>query len=210
MATWNSILKRPEFSREKSHRAIVELVELFRRRGAKRILDLGCGAGRHLLYLSLLGFEVYGTDISKVGLKESRKRLKDAELEAELIKCDMTAIPYSDSLFDAVVSVWVIYHSTLEEMQKTISEVHRVLKKNGLAFLTFQSKRSHKFGKGNKIEKDTFILEEIPEKGIPHHFSDKREVQGMLKNFRILSLNLDEFFNKKGKLHSHWEALAEK
>jgi len=210
METWNSILKRPEFSREKPHRAIVELVELFRRKGAKRILDLGCGAGRHLLYLSLLGFEVHGTDISKVGLSESRKRLRDAEIRAELIKCDMKALPYSDSLFDAVISVWVIYHNTLEGMQKAISEVHRVLKKNGLAFLTFQSKRSHKFGKGNKTEKNTFILEESAERGIPHHFSDKSEVRALLKNFRVLSLNLGEFFDKEGKLHSHWEALAEK
>lgn len=82
----------------------------------------------------------------------------------------MIAIPYLDSFFDSVISVWVIYHNTLEGMQKTISEVHRILRKDGLAFLIFQSKRRHKFGKGKKIEKDTFILEKRPEKRVPHHF----------------------------------------
>ncbi len=33
---------------------------------------------------------------------------------------------------------------------------------------------------------------------------------GLLKNFHMLSLKLDEFANKKGKLLGHWEALAEK
>jgi len=46
-------------------------------------------------------------------------------------------------------------------------------------------------------------------RGCPHHFPIKMKCRD-LKNFRILSLKLDEFVDKEGKLHSHWEALAEK
>ena len=34
----------------------------------RRVLDLGCGAGRHLVYLAQQGFEMYGTDVDPHGL----------------------------------------------------------------------------------------------------------------------------------------------
>ncbi len=210
MAEWDEILKREEFRPEEPHESVVKLVVFLKARNAKKVLDLGCGAGRHLVFLARKGFEVYGTDISEIGLDQARRRLREEELEGGLKRSDMTVIPYQDSFFDAVISIWVIYHTTLEGMRKTISEIHRVLNEDGLAFLTFQSKRSYKFGKGKEIEKDTFVLEEGPEKGMLHHFSEKKEVEDLLKEFRILDLRLDEFIGSGGELNSHWEVLAEK
>jgi len=210
MTEWDEILKREEFRPEEAHKAVVNLVSFLKARNVQKILDLGCGAGRHLVFLAKKGFEVYGTDISEVGLDQTRRRLREERLEAELKRSDMTVIPYPDSFFDAVISIWVIYHNTLEAMRKTISEIHRVLNEGGLVFLTFQSKRSHKFGKGKETEKDTFVLEEGLEKGVLHHFSERNEVKELLKKFRILDLRLDEFIGKGGELNSHWEVLAEK
>lgn len=210
MTYWDEILKRPEYGSEEPYSSVVELVPILERRNVRRILDLGCGAGRHLVYLSKCGFEMYGVDISDFGLEEARRRLRQARLKAELKKSDMTTIPYPDGFFDAVISFWVIYHNTLKGMRGTISELYRVLNKDGLTFLTFQSKRSYKYKKGQEVEKDTFILEEGPEKGIPHHFSDKEEIEELLNGFDILRLNLDEFTDGKGNLNSHWEVLAEK
>ncbi len=210
MAEWDEILKREEFTPEGPHKAVVKLASFLKARNVKKVLDLGCGAGRHLVFLARKGFEVYGTDISEIGLDQARRRLREEGLEAELKRSDMTVIPYPDVFFDAVIGIWVIYHNTLEAMRKTISEIHRVLNEGGLAFLTFQSKRSYKFGKGKEIEKDTFVLEEGPEKGVLHHFSEKNEVEELLKEFHILDLRLDEFIGEGGELNSHWEVLAEK
>ncbi len=210
MAEWDEILKREEFRTEEPNKAVVKLVSFLKARNVKKMLDLGCGAGRHLVFLARKGFEVYGTDISEIGLDQARRQLRKEELEAELKRSDMTVIPYADSFFDALISIWVIYHNPLEAMRKTVSEIHRVLNEGGLVFLTFQSKRSYKFGKGKEIEKDTFVLEEGPEKGVLHHFSEKNEIEELLKEFHILDLRLDEFTGKGGELNSHWEVLAEK
>jgi len=210
MTYWDEILKRPEYGSGEPYSSVVELVPILERRNVKKILDLGCGAGRHLVYLSKCGFEMYGMDISDFGLEEARRRLRQAGLKAELKKSDMTTIPYPDGFFDAVISFWVIYHNALKGMRETVSEVYRVLNKDGLTFLTFQSKRSYKYRRGKKVEKDTFILEEGPEKGIPHHFSDREEIEELLNDFDILRLDLDEFTDETGNLNSHWEVLAEK
>jgi cyclopropane fatty-acyl-phospholipid synthase-like methyltransferase len=199
MMKWDEILRIDMFRPEKPHMAIVELVDFLKARKVRRILDLGCGTGGNLIYLAKLGFQVHGTDISKTGLMETKRRLKKEGLAAELTKSDMKSIPCSHSSFDAVISVNVIYHDTLEGMQKTISEIHIILKHNGLAFIPLQSRHSHKFAKGKEIEK-----------GVLHHFSDKNEVMKLLKIFDILNLKLDEFVDEKGRLHSHWKVLVEK
>jgi len=161
-------------------------------KNARRILDLGCGAGRHIIYLAEREFESYGADISETGLKLTKKRLKSRKLEAEIVKCDMKLIPYIDSCFDAVICVRSIYHQKLKEIQETISEIHRVLKKKSLLLANFHSKRSSKYGKGIKIEEDTFVQENGPEKGVLHHFVNENELNELLRNFRIAELEARE------------------
>jgi SAM-dependent methyltransferase len=210
MTCWDEVLKRPKYGSVEPFGSVVELVPILERRSVKRVLDLGCGPGRHLVYLSKCGFDMYGVDISDFGLKKARRRLRQAGLKAELKKSDITTLPYLDGFFGAVISFWVIYHNTLISMRKTISEVYRVLNKDGLAFLTFQSMRSYKYKTGKEVGTNTFLLDEGPEKGILHHFSDREEVERLLTNFNVLRLNLDEFTDEMDNLNSHWEVLAEK
>jgi SAM-dependent methyltransferase len=39
-----------------------------------RVLDVGCGAGRHALYLQLRGYDVLGIDVSPLAVKVARSR----------------------------------------------------------------------------------------------------------------------------------------
>ena len=137
MTEWNQILQRKEYRPENPDEIVVNLASFLEERKAKRILDLGCGAGRHVIYLTERGFESYGADISETGLKLTKKKLRSRKLEAEIIKCDIKSIPYVHSCFDASICVWAIYHQKLEEIQETISEIHRVLKKKGLLLANF-------------------------------------------------------------------------
>jgi len=60
------------------------IVKLFKKKGVKRILDLGCGSGRHTVYLAKQGFEVYGIDIVPKEIKMTRDWLKKKKLKANL------------------------------------------------------------------------------------------------------------------------------
>ena len=55
---------------------IVRASKLFKERGYKKILDLGCGTGKHSIFLARKGFSVYATDISETGNKYLGKKLK--------------------------------------------------------------------------------------------------------------------------------------
>lgn len=55
-----------------------------------RILDIGCGTGRHAIEFSRRGFTVTGFDFSPAMLDEARKAAEAAGLEVELLEADAT------------------------------------------------------------------------------------------------------------------------
>ncbi|MEM2117693.1 MAG: class I SAM-dependent methyltransferase [Candidatus Bathyarchaeia archaeon] len=204
MTEWNKILREEWYSQEEPDEIVVDFVNSLKtKRQAIRVLDLGCGAGRHLIFLSKQGFEVHGVDISETGLTLTKERLRRQNLEIYLAKCDMKNLPYVDSCFDAVVCLHTIYHQRLEEIQKTIFEIQRILRQEGLLLVNFLSKRTYSYGKGIEIEENTFIEQSGVEAGVLHHFTDEKEMRHLFKSFKILSLQLVEK-EVEGKLRSRW------
>ena len=55
-----------------------------------RILDLGCGPGRHTVELGRRGYIVTGVDFSNGMLDAAREAAADAQVEIEWICCDAT------------------------------------------------------------------------------------------------------------------------
>jgi ubiquinone/menaquinone biosynthesis C-methylase UbiE len=205
---WNQILREKGYSREEPDETAVNFISLLKRRNKKlRVLDLGCGAGRHLVYVASQGIEAHGIDFSETGLNLTRERLKGQKLECYLVKCDMRSLPYIDSCFDAVISLHTIYHQKLWKIQKTILEIKRVSKKKSLVLINFLSKRTYSYGKGLEIEENTFINQEDAEKGIIHHFTDKEELKRLFVEFKIVDLKLVEQ-KIEGKLRSRLVLIA--
>jgi len=208
LSEWNQILREERYSREEPDEIVVNFATLLKKKNKKlRVLDLGCGGGRHQVYIAERGFEAHGIDTSETGLYLTRERLKRQDLEVYLVKCDMKMLPYIDFCFGAVVSLHTIYHQRYGRFQKTISEINRVLGKKGLVLMNFLSKRTYIYGKGAEVEENTFVEQEGAEKGVLHHFSDKEEIERLFKNFKIIDLKLSER-EVEGKLQSRWILVA--
>ncbi len=159
--------------------------------GAKKILDLGCGTGRHTVFLASNGFDVYGIDISESALGITRKNLEKMGLKAKLSKGDVSSLGFDDEYFDAVISTYVIHHAKLEVIRKVISEVARVLKAGGVFSFIVLSDEDGWYGRGEEIEPKTFIRNGDPTEGdVPHHYFSESGLRKELKSFEIL-----EFFH---------------
>jgi ubiquinone/menaquinone biosynthesis C-methylase UbiE len=191
MSQWNQILREENYSSEEPDDFVVRFVCPLQRRNI-RILDLGCGAGRHVVYAAAEGFAVYGVDTSEMGLKMTRGRLRNRNLHGHLVKCSMMFLPFVESCFDIVVCTRAIYHQKLGYIQNTVHEIHRVLMENGVVLVDFLSKRTYSYGKGSKIEDNTFMECRGTEKDVIHHFADKKELKKLFENFRIGSIKLRE------------------
>jgi len=163
------------------------MLPTFRRHKIKNVLDLGCGTGRHCIHLAKIGFDVVGVDISESALKMANAWVRKERLtNVAFVRETMTNIPFGNLHFDAVISVSVIHHTLKKDIVKTIDEIQRVLKKNGIFFTNLASVDDPRYGTGEKVEAGTFrILEAFEEKRFEelHHFFTKREASKLLACF---------------------------
>lgn len=173
------------------HWDMASVVEQLQSIQANSVLDLGCGTGRHLIYLAQHGFCVSGLDNSQEGLDASAQWLQAEKLSAELILQEMTEkLPWNDDFFDAIVSVQVIHHADIATIKRIIVEIERVLVKGGFLFVTVP-KMKNQATKYEEIEPNTFVPLDGWEKGLPHHYFTPEELRSFLSQFDIVGLHLD-------------------
>lgn len=191
MSVWEQIYKKGELLKRDPHPEISEIAKFFNKKQVKRILDLGSGGGRHLVYLSRKGFDVYGLDLSPTALAYTLIELSKENLTAHLTLHDMSTLPFDANYFDAVVSVQVIHHNKLDGIRGVITEIERVLKSGGFVWLTMPVSKNEPSMKQIEIEQGTFLPLNGREKGLPHHYFTTEEIHALFSNFSILDLHVD-------------------
>lgn len=69
-----------------------------------RILDIGCGTGRHSIELTRRGYNVTGVDLSESQLKRAAEKAKAQNLQIEFLKHDARALPFENE-FDLSIMI---------------------------------------------------------------------------------------------------------
>ena len=171
---------------------VVDAVPDLKKHEVKRVLDLGCGAGRHCILLASNGFGVIGLDTSKNALTMARNWVEKGRVENVAFVCaTMTHVPIRDRCLDAAISVSVMHHALKKDIATSVSEVYRVLRKNGWFIANLASVDDPRYGTGRMLEKDTFVMLEGYEKRKfeeLHHFFTKDELLDLLGLFRLTDI----------------------
>ncbi len=109
------------------------------------ILDYGCGGGRTVIYLHLLGFKnVYGIDLVLKENNTSAMDLNNKIMELLGIKVtrffhyDGSEIPFANNTYDVVYSEQVLEH--VHDIDRYYKETSRVLKSGSFAYFSFPHK----------------------------------------------------------------------
>lgn len=100
-----------------------------------KILDAGCGTGRDLAYLEALEADLYGVDLAKNMLNIARNKLK----KSHLLKADIRKLPFPNEFFNGVLCIATLVHLPTQEKEKSIGEFWRVLKSNGVLYISVQN-----------------------------------------------------------------------
>lgn len=103
-----------------------------------RVLDLGCGDGRHTVPLAQLGFDVWACDPDGTALATARARLADVlgpgEATRRATPARLAALGYPDDHFDWVVACALDRLADAEALVEALHEARRVMKPGAWLF----------------------------------------------------------------------------
>lgn len=195
MSGWDNIFTSSGKVFLEPHSDMERLAKLFKKNNVHKILDLGCGTGRHLIFFAKKNFDIYGLDGSPRGIEIAKEWLSEDGIRVETECCRIEhSFPYGNNFFDAIISIQVIHHNLMEDILKTVREIERVLRKGGYIFITFpflkKNSRNDKWDLKN-VEEGTYIPQKGKEKGVLHHFFSLEEIQELFKSFYLLENYID-------------------
>lgn len=107
-----------------------------------KILDIGCGNGKHMILAAKAGLDAYGIDISPIAIKQARKSAIKQKVKVNFKVGNALAIKYPKNYFDAIVDFSCFTHIHKPYWNKYFKQVLKVLKPKGYYLLSVWSKNS--------------------------------------------------------------------
>lgn len=159
-----------------------------------RILDVGCGGGRDSKVFYQNGHHVVGIDLSKVMLRQARKRVP----QARFVCMDVTKVDFPASSFDGIWAEAVLLHLKRTDVPKVLKRFYKILKPGGLIHIYV------KRGKG-----ESYVKEELSGwKERFYTYFNKKEIVQTIKDagFKIVhtAINADSHGRKDVKWICVW------
>ncbi len=166
-------------------------------RSKVKILDLGCGAGRHALFIASEGIDVAGCDISKRAIAYLDNVARERGLRVDTHCCPAHDLSrYADESFDAVLSVGVLYYLSSENLQQSIDEIRRILKPGGQIFCVIRTDQDSRREQATKVGVNTWRIDALGlnapsglEAGMEMLFFSRDETSALFAKFSDLQID---------------------
>ena len=114
-----------------------------------RVLDAGCGNGRHAMLVKEAGHEVTGLDLARNLVAIARDKV--AADRAKWVEGALERLPFRNDSFDAVMAIAVLHHVRGHSQRVAVlRELMRVLKPGGRALLSVWARDQPRFGPGKE------------------------------------------------------------
>jgi SAM-dependent methyltransferase len=106
-----------------------------------RIVDLGCGSGRALMWNKDWGARAVGIDIAPFFSEDARS-------EVDLLLGDLRRLPFADASFTRAYSLDVLEHLSPDALVSMLAEANRVLEQGGRLFVYTHVRKNAKIAVG--------------------------------------------------------------
>lgn len=166
----------------------------FKRDSNAKILDAGCGAGRHVVFMAEEGMAPYGLDFSSSGVEYTKAVLREkgyGKFTENVVEGSCSAMPFEDNSFDGLLSIGVLYYLPWPKIVESVKEFYRVLKPSGRCFVTVRALEDYRYSSGEKTEEHhtVYVTESSAqrsassENGMSMHFFSREEFAELFSMF---------------------------
>ena len=154
-----------------------------------KIIDIACGKGRHSLFLSELGYDVTGLDLSKNSIKHAK------QFEKENLKFDVADMreTYKKNSFDISLNLFTSfgYFNNKEDNFSAIKAMSENLKNDGILIIDFLNSKKVI---SNLIKTETKEID-----GVQFNITRKVEDNFIIKNIEVNNDEKNMSFQEKVK-----------
>lgn len=149
----NTQLDKIPWNIETPPKILIDLIEAEKIKPCKTI-ELGCGAGNYVIYLSNIGFQAAGVDFSETAIEIAMKSAKEKGVDCSFIKADVLGdLTEIQDTFDFVFDWELLHHIFPESRKKLLDNVCKLLTPKGHYLSVFFSEDSPEFGGKGKYRK---------------------------------------------------------
>ena len=106
-----------------------------------KILDVGCGFGRHIKVLAPFSEEVIGIDNNEDMLNKAKQNLSNFK-NIKLFLQDAQKLEFDDGSFDYIICMTNTFWTFLNKKRKILREMKRVLEQNGKIIISVYSEKA--------------------------------------------------------------------
>src|SRR3989344_5685912 len=183
--TYNKVAKN--FSESHFDHFWIEEFDFYRQLiPGKKVIDIGCGAGRDASVFSEYGFDYTGIDASGGMLEVACQRVP----EAKFILMDFYKLDFPDESFDGFWAAASLLHIPKGKVAGVLQSLYKLIKKGGIGFISVKAKK----------QLDEGMIEENKVGGIKRFFAfyDLEEFKNLLINagFKIERTMIHDEDNK--------------
>ncbi len=118
--------------------------------GAGRMLDVGCGEGRHTFLFARHGFDAVGMDYQPLAVQRAiaiGRRTGRLNRRARFVVGDVFSLPFAEDAFDVIVDYGCFHHVVRADTKRYLDVVLSRLRHGGYFFLScFSTKFKHYSG----------------------------------------------------------------
>ena len=166
----------------------IEEIEIFRKNNIESVCDAACGFGAYSLAFASNGFKVQGFDISEKAVEIAKEGLAKYKFDTTNFKvASVLDTGYEDETFDGVIAHAVLDHLTMEDAKKALEELHRIIKINGMVWISFDVAQSEDFEENHITYEDgTMEYTEGCREGMLFNPYDEDKIDDLLQNFHIV------------------------
>lgn len=208
---WEDLHDQPRFQPIYPHETVVRWTfQNFKATPNARLLDAGCGTGRHALFFAHEGFDAYACDLSRIGVSATEKRANELGLSVTTQTAPIHQMNYEDNFFDGILSYGVLNYAPYEEVCMAVAKMRAQLKPGGKLLVVMRGEKDWRLNyaetAGPYMYQMTTLDQGSPsavEQGMVQCYLDSNEVRDLFKDFSSLSLDIQMLSWQNGKYCDH-------